>query len=334
MARGNFPAGKLPPAFLSRMLKKFRVSDPSVLLGPSMGEDAAVLLIGKKMIAVAVDPVTFLSNEAGFYAVAVNANDIATRGAKPRWFLCSALFPDNGAHPKMIEKIFSEVERACRLFGVSSIGGHTEITSAVSRPVLTGIMLGEVLGPKALKTSGVKPGDEIILTKSIALEAASVIAREKKLEVKTKFGARLARECEDLIQNIGVVQEALVAYRAGGVHSMHDPTEGGLSSALYEMAGASRVQITVEKEKIPILESVRRLLDFYGLNPLGALSSGALLIAVKPQASKKILSQLSRLKIPATIIGRAFRGKGVVLKSGQRQGTFPRFLRDEIVRFL
>ncbi len=332
--RVNFPAGKLPPAFLSRMLKKFCVSDPAVLLGPSVGEDAAVLSVGGKMIAVAVDPVTFLSEESGLYAVAVNANDIATRGARPRWFLCSALFPETGANPKMIEKTFSEVERACRLFGVSSIGGHTEITSAVSRPVLTGIMLGEVLGPKALKTSGVRPGDEIILTKSIALEAASVIAREKKIEVNSKFGSRFTRECQNLIRNIGVVQEAMAAYQAGGVCAMHDPTEGGLSSALYEMAEASHVQIAVEKEEIPILEPVRRLLDFYGLNPLGALSSGSLLIAARPRASNKIINQLSRLKIPASVVGQAFRGKGVVLKSGQRQETFPRFPRDEIARFL
>ena len=112
MGQVNFPAGKLPPVFLSRMLKKFRVSDPQVLIGPALGEDAAVLKIGRKMIAVAVDPVTFLSKEAGFYAVAVNANDIATRGARPRWFLCSALFPEKQFSPSMIEKIFSEVERS------------------------------------------------------------------------------------------------------------------------------------------------------------------------------------------------------------------------------
>ncbi len=334
MPRANFPAGKLPPLFLSRMLKKFHVSDPKVLQGPAVGEDAAVLSVGGKMIAAAVDPVTFLSGNAGFYAVAVNANDIATRGAKPRWFLCSALFPETSAHPRMIEKIFSEVERACRLFGVSSIGGHTEVTSAVTRPVLTGIMLGEVLGKKALTTSGVCPGDEIVLTKSISLEAASVLARERKSEVRSKFGTRFAQECENLIQNLGVVKEALAAYQLGGVHAMHDPTEGGLSSALYEMAEASKVQIIVEKEKISILECAQRLLNFYGLNPLGSLSSGALLIASSPQASRKILNKLSRLKIPASIIGRAFRGKGVVLKGERGRGAFPRFSRDEVARFL
>ena len=334
MGQVNFPAGKLPPVFLSRMLKQFRNSDPQVLIGPALGEDAAVLKIGGKMVAVAVDPVTFLSKEAGFYAVVVNANDIATRGARPRWFLCSALFPEKRSSPSLIKKIFSEVERSCRLFGVSSIGGHTEITSSVTRPVLTGIMLGEVLGKKALSTSGVCPGDDIILTKSAALEAASVIAREKKSRVQSKFGAAFARQCEKLIENIGVVKEALAAYQVGNVHAMHDPTEGGLSSGLYEMAEASRVRIEIEEEKIPVLECVRRLLDFYGLNALGALSSGALLIASPPQSSGKIVAQLSRLKIPAVVIGRAFRGKGVLLKKGKRQKEFPRFSRDEIARFL
>ena len=142
------------------------------------------------------------------------------------------------------------------------------------------------------------------------------------------------RQCEKLIENIGVVKEALAAYQVGNVHAMHDPTEGGLSSGLYEMAETSQVRIEIEEEKIPVLECVRRLLDFYGLNALGALSSGALLIALPSQSSGKIIAQLSRLKIPAVVIGRAFRGKGVLLKNGKRQKEFPRFSRDEIARFL
>lgn len=331
-SRLSFPAGKLPPEFLARELKKFRVLDTSVLIGPAPGEDAAVLSIGKKLIAAAVDPVTFVSDKPGFYVVAVNANDIATRGARPRWFLCSALFPEGRSSPSRIREIFAEVRQACRLFGVSSIGGHTEITSAVNRPVLTGIMLGEALGSKALSTSGVRPGDAIILTKSVALEAASVIAREKRREVELRFGKKFLLRCLGFIHQIGVVKEALAAYQVGGVHAMHDPTEGGISCGLYEMAEASRLRLVLNEEPLPILKETRLLHDFYGLNPLGSLSSGALLIAAAFNRSAQIIRELAQIKIPAALIGRAVRGKPGVFFNGKSSRPFPRFKRDEIAR--
>ena len=333
MARENFPAGKLPSEFLAKMLNQFRASDPSVIIGPAPGEDAAVLSIKNKLIALAVDPITFASKESGFYAVAVNANDIATRGAKPRWFLCSALFPEGKASKVEIQKIFSDVSRACNFFGVTSIGGHTEITSAVTRPVLTGIMVGEVLGKKALSTSGVRFGDDLILTKSLGLEAASVIAREKAKELKSRFDERLLLRCQNYLRQIGVVKEALTALSVGGVHAMHDPTEGGVSCGLYEMAEVSKLGFVIEEQSLPILKETRALLDFYGLNPLGVLSSGALLIAASPGHSLKIIEKLSHLQIPAVVIGSA-RGKkrGVVLSGSKGLRPFPRFARDEIAK--
>ncbi|MBI4051327.1 MAG: hypothetical protein HY400_02355 [Elusimicrobia bacterium] len=316
---------------LERLLRKYKASDRRVVLGPGIGEDAAVVSFGNKLLAATTDPITFAVEDIGWYAVAVNANDIATRGAKPRWFLCSALLPEGKTTAKMAEDIFRQVHKACRVLGISSIGGHCEITAGIPRPVLVGFMLGEVLGKRPLATSGVRVGDSLIFTKSAALEAASVIVRERKGEVARRFGKAFVRRCLGFVKYISVVKEALAAIRLGRVHAMHDPTEGGLSTGIFEMAQASGVGFMIENENIALSREAQILCRMYHLDPLGILSSGGLLIACGSGDTSRVVGGIRRAGIPAAVIGRAVPKKyGVVLKQGERFIPFPKFERDEI----
>ena len=232
--------GKLPADLLRRLLASHPATDPRVLLGPSVGEDAAVLDMGGRALVVATDPITFTADLIGWCAVQVNANDVATRGAVPRWFMATVLLPKD-ASETLAENIFSQIADACSELGVSLIGGHTEITLGIDRPIVVGAMLGEAAPDRLVYTSGARPGDAILLTKGIAIEGTAILAREAPqalldagvgMATLENAGAYLST------QGIGITREALAAVGAAPVHAMHDPTEGGLATALSEMAEA------------------------------------------------------------------------------------------------
>ncbi len=138
--------GKLDIHLLERLLGKYTLTDPRVIIGPEIGEDAAVIDPGGKTdhywVATA-DPITFTTEEIGYYGVVVNLNDIATRGAIPKWFLATLLFPE-GTGQKLVQKVFRQIHDACLRFGISFIGGHTEITPGIDKVILSGHMIGEV----------------------------------------------------------------------------------------------------------------------------------------------------------------------------------------------
>ena len=170
--------GKLPPDLLHRLLSDAPITDPRVLIGPGIGEDAAVISMSEDRVLVAkTDPITFASDEIGWYSVHVNANDIAATGAEPRWFLATLLVPENMPESQ-IEKAFHQIADACKDIGVSLIGGHTEVTYDIRRPIVMGAMLGEAHPSDLTPTSAAQVGDAILLTKAIAIEGSAVLARE------------------------------------------------------------------------------------------------------------------------------------------------------------
>ena len=176
-AAGTLALGKPPPEVLARLFERFPVRDPRVVMGPRVGEDAAVLDAGDRYLVAKVDPITFVSDEIGWYAVHVNANDLAVRGARPAWFLMTLLLPEARASEAELEAIFTQVQEACRTLGVSLVGGHTEVTQGIDRPILAGAMLGEVEKDRLVTTAGARVGDAILLSKGVAIEGASILAR-------------------------------------------------------------------------------------------------------------------------------------------------------------
>jgi len=330
-----YPPGKLPLQDLTGLLSRYTQADPRLVVKPGIGRDACVLSFGDRYLVAKTDPVTFASDEIGWYAVQVNANDIASMGGIPRWFLAALLLPEGRTNLRMVEKIFDQISRACQDLGIVLCGGHTEITLGLERPIVVGQMLGEAEPGLLPAPERILPGDEILLTKGIAIEGTALIAREKKGLEKKLGGGRL-RKCRAFLKTpgIGVVREARVAMRSGEVHAMHDPTEGGLATGLLEWARAAEVGLLVEREKIPVLPETEILCRELSLDPLGLIASGALLIAAPPPEAAKIKKALRREGIPVEAIGRFWeKEKGIKISAGGLMRDLPVFARDEIARF-
>lgn len=334
-AQKILPPGKLPAKLLERLLKKYAGKGPDgLVVGPSVGVDAAVIDFSGGYLLAKSDPITFVADEIGRYALEINANDIAVMGGTPKWFLATILLPVGSETPASVETIFSAIARACRARGVTLCGGHTEITPGVTRPVVVGQMLGTVPRSRLVTAAGALAGDDIILTKGIAIEAVSVLARSFGDELKKAFGARYLKKCREFIKDPGlsVVKDAFTACQYGRVHAMHDPTEGGLSTGLYEIALASGCGIIIDRE-IPVLPQARELCAHFGLDPLGAIASGALVLTAVPVEARKILKGLKKARIPAWTIGRvAARRDGVKIAGPKGLKRLKRFERDEIAR--
>ncbi len=331
-----YPLGKLPSDHLARLLADHAPSDPRVVLGPGIGRDAAVIDFGDKYVIAKTDPITFASDEIGWYAVHVNANDVACTGATPRWFLATLLLPQRQTTPSLVDAIFDQIADACHELGIALVGGHTEITHGLDRPIVVGCMLGEVSPDRLVRPDGARPGDALLVTKGIAVEGTAIIAREiNGLSGLNGLDRDFLERCRGFLHEpgISVVRDARVATAAGQVHAMHDPTEGGLATGLLELAEAAGVGLEVEEDAIPILLETRDLCTRLGLDPLGLIASGALLLAVALEDADTVLSALKEAGIAAAHIGQVVeRKRGVVLQSGTGARPIPHFELDEIAR--
>ena len=331
----SLPVGKLEMDYLGEILAKYTQANERVVVGAGVGEDATVIDFGDRYLVAKTDPITFATEEIGWYAVNVNANDVAATGAIPRWFLATLLLPEGSTDRAMVERIFSQLSDACRQLGVSLCGGHTEITYGLARPIVVGQMLGEVERDKLVTTAGAQVGDDIILTKGIAIEATSIIAQEKAGELASKYPSDFIDRCRGFLHQpgISVVREAQIAAAQARVHAMHDPTEGGLAMGLRELAQAAEVGLLVHQERIKVLPETTLLCADYGLNPLGIIASGSLLIVLSPQDSARVIEKLDEAGIAATAIGKVVaREEGLKLMAGGVAGELPYFERDEIAK--
>lgn len=330
----TYSLGKLPPQYLDQLFARYVPSDERVILGPGIGHDAAVISFGDRYLVAKTDPITFAAEEIGWYAVHVNANDVACTGAVPRWFLATLLLPQTGTDKALVDDIFEQIARTCDQLDVALVGGHTEITYGLDRPILAGFMLGEVSPDRLVLPSGARPGDALILTKGIAVEGTAIIAREKGDQLEGVAWRLVERGRQFLNEpGISVVQDARVATSAGDVHAMHDPTEGGLATGLWELAEAGDVGLIVEEESIPILPETAAVCDALGLDPLGLIASGALLLAVPHDQADDIARALQSEGIAAACIGWIVTSEeGVVLRNGGSTQPLPRFDQDEITR--
>ncbi|MBI4219142.1 MAG: hydrogenase expression protein [Chloroflexi bacterium] len=329
--------GKLPAGTLARLLSKIPRNDPRVIVGPGIGEDAAVIEFRPANLIAKTDPITFASDLIGWYAVQVNANDVAASGGTPRWFMATVLLPE-GSPPELPERIFQQIQDAAASLDLALIGGHTEITIGIQRPIVVGVMLGEVAQGAHVSTAGARPGDRLVLTKGIAVEGTAVLAREcrDRLIRKGVSQATVDRAAKYLHEpGISVVRDAEIAMSAGEVHSMHDPTEGGLATAIAEVAAASGNGLRIDAMGVRVLPETDAVCRALGIDPWGLLASGALLIAASPAASTAIVEALNGAGIPTADIGEVT-GPGAPLEivSRGRVSELPRFDRDEVARVL
>ncbi|MER3404224.1 MAG: hydrogenase expression/formation protein, partial [Chloroflexota bacterium] len=267
----------------------------------------------------------------------INANDIAVRGARPLWFLATVLLAQHSSSEQARE-IFRQIEAACRDLGVSLVGGHTEITYGLDRPIVVGCMLGEVERDRLVTTGSARPGDVLVLTKGIAIEGTAVLAREAGSQLRERgIAPEVVRRAANYLfaPGISIVREAQVAVSAAPVHAMHDPTEGGLATALAELAEASGCGVRIFAEAIPVLPECDLICRTLGLNPLGLLASGALLLAVDRQHVHAVLAALAGAGISAVAIGEVTSAQGeLVIVYEEDSYPLPVFERDELARWL
>ena len=332
------PAGKLPNELLGQFLEALDCRDPSVLVGPRVGEDvAAVSLSGEDVLVLKSDPITFATDAVGYYALVVNANDLATCGARPRWMLATLLFPP-GTRPGRVRQVMVELQQAASQFGVSLCGGHTEITDAVNRPVVVGQLAGTVSRSRFIDKRKMRAGDRILLTKGVAVEGTALVAREFPQRL-VELGLRWeeVEECRKFLTEpgISILREAEIAAGCKEVRALHDVTEGGVATALGELGAAGGHRLRVYPDRIPVLGPTARICRLLDLNPLGLIGSGSLLIACGPESCRSLSDALQEAGIPVACIGEVLEeGSGVEALEGEggRPVPWPAFETDEIAR--
>ena len=336
----NLPVGKLKYDFLKQLLPTHN-RNSGLVVGPQIGEDAAVIEFGDNYLVATSDPITFATEDIGWYVVCINSNDIAAMGAVPKWLLVTLLLPEDATTPAMVRDIMAQLTQACAAFDIALCGGHTEVTPVVTQPVVIGQMMG-VTDKNALFTSAdACVGDALILTKGLGIEATAIIARECEEQLREKYDALFLEQAKNYLMHpgISVLKDAQIAIATGGVHAMHDATEGGVATAVYELATAAELGVVVYSDKLfgsPVLYGniTRALCDMFGLNPLGVISSGAMLIASEPEKGEAICRALGMAGISADIIGKFLPPEhGLWLEDATgTQQPLPVFETDEIAK--
>jgi len=319
--QARFTVGKIPPETLLRTVyTNLGRRDKSVLVGPGIGRDSAAVKQNGTVLVFTADPITGTPSHIGQHSVEINANDIATTGARPKWYLCTILLPI-GTREKSLKEIAREIHETAKRLGITVVGGHTEATLGIDRPIISGFMIGETRGIVLSAEDG-RPGDSILLTKTAGLEGTAILARDKATLLKKKgVPDKLLKLARSYQEQISVVEEALLTAKLKGVHALHDPTEGGVLNGLWEMAEASNLGIEVWADKIPVAPATQVICLTLGLDPLKLMSSGTLLLAVEGSKSGVVQKALSKLPSRLTEVGKLTRrDKGrFLVKHGKRQ---------------
>jgi hydrogenase expression/formation protein HypE len=333
----TLPAGKLPADLLSNVLSRISRDDPRVLVGPRVGTDAAAIDMGSSILIVKSDPITFATADSGWYLVNVNANDIACMGGTPKWLLVTALLPEKSTTQTLVEDLFRSIEDACSAIGVTLVGGHTEITIGLDRPILVGNMLGETTRADLINPADAETGDIILLCKGVAIEGTALLARESPASCLRAVDQSVIDRSAGFLRDPGIsVVEAARALQQGGVeiHALHDPTEGGIATALAELVAAAGLGAEVDLDKILIYPETLALCGALDLDPLGLIASGALLALVSASDAERAVQALADANISCTAIGTMTAEQdGLVAFSAGQVVPMPEFEVDEIARF-
>ena len=323
-------SGKLPHELLASLLAELPPLPPEVRLGARIGEDASAIDVPGGTLVVAADPITLTTEDIALLSVVVNANDVAVCGARPRWFLAVVLVPP-GTVESVVRNLFVQLPRALAEVGASLVGGHTEVTPAVNRPVVIGQMLGLVERGRIVTTAGCGPGDVLLQVRPSPIEGAAVLAGEAKDRLG-KVERRVLAEAQAALQHPGIslVDAALLASELGA-KALHDPTEGGLAGGLYEMAAAAAVGIRVDRNSVLWFEPGLAVCEALGCDPWSTLASGTLLAAFASEEAQSALTAFAEAGHPAAAIGVVETGDGAYDVDGI---VLPRPARDEVARLL
>jgi hydrogenase maturation factor len=332
-----FGVGKLPGELLADLLESNPVNDPSVIVGPGVGMDAAAVDPGNELLVVKSDPITFAKDRAPLYLVNVNANDLACMGATPRWMLVTALLPEGKTDEALVRRLFEELNVACRDRGISLIGGHTEITEGLDRTILIGNLLGTVTPDRLLKPGGARPGDRILVSRPVAIEGTALLASDARVHLEPLLGSELLDRAASFLENpsISVRDDAAALLATNAVTALHDPTEGGLATGVRELAMSAKAGAVISRSNVPVMPETQAIADALNLDPLGMLASGSLLATVPPDKMDLVEHACLANEIPIAWIGKITSPeRGIVLRDGNQETDLPAFSTDEVARAL
>ena len=324
--------GKLPENVLVRsVFKQLHTKRPEILQGAGVGEDCAAMILAEdEVFVVSTDPITGTTQDIGKVGMMVTLNDLASAGAEPVGVLLTALLPEDITEPE-IRGMMQQIDAECEKYQVQVMGGHTEVTRAVNQPVLTVTGIGKVKKGAMVSTGGAKPGDDIVVTKWIAIEGTSILAKEKETELLTRYPQNLIDEAKAMDKHLSVVPEAAIAVKSG-VSAMHDVTEGGIFGAFWEMAEASGVGLEIDLKKIPIRQESVEICEFFGINPYELISSGSMLMAAED--GNLLVRSLKKAGIEATVVGKAVAGNDRVLVNEEERRFLEPPKADELYKVL
>lgn len=332
------PVGKLDMQLLSGLLEKYTSSDEYVKIGARVGEDAAVVDFGDRYLVTKTNPITFATQQIGWYVVHVCVNNMVVRGVRPRWMLNCILLPEGKTTPGLVEQIFRQIYEAGKEVGVEVIGGHTEVTYGLDRPIIAGHLIGEIAKEELVATGAARPGEAILVTKALGVEATAILAGELGEELQTRgYAADFIERAQNFLHDpgISVYRDALAAAETGAVKAMTDATEGGLATALHELASAAGIGVRVERDKIPLYPETQTICSEFGLDPMGVIASGMLIMTAEPGDAPRIVKALRDVGIDCTEIGVVTPpSEGLMMKQADEWVPLPYFSSDEITRAL
>lgn len=312
--------GKVPPEMLKNSVYPFLGKKrKEVLVHSGLGEDCSIIDYGENVAVVSTDPITGADKNSGYIGVYISTNDIAACGAKPIGIMVTLLLPA-GSNETMLKDIMEGIHKGANSIGIEVLGGHSEITDGVVKPIISVTALGIAKKDEYVTSSGAKPGDDVIITKALGLEGTAILAADYEDILKEKLGNELVSRAKAFIDNIGVVEEGITAAKVG-VSAMHDITEGGLLGAAYEIAEASGVGMEISEEDLPIYPETKAICEFFQINPLGLISSGSMLICT-PKGNE-VIEALKSKGIRATIVGKVTKKDKVLISKGNQSLIIP-----------
>ena len=293
--------GKISENVLKRsVLKKIKTHREEVVSGAGIGKDCAILAFGEEETVLSVTPVTAPVTELSSYAIPMALNNIAVAGAHPVGVMLSILLPEETEETEL-RQIMEQAEEVCHAWNVEIMGGHTEVTSVVAKPVMTVTGVGRKEAARAGFPQGIKANQDIVVSKWIGLEGTARLAKEHKEELCSKYPVRMIEEAAAYDKYLSVIPEAATAMKSG-VCGMHDVSRGGIFGALWEMASGAGVGLEVDLKKLPIKQETVEICEFFELNPYELLSGGCLIMVTED--GNGLVSALAREEIPAVIVGR------------------------------
>lgn len=326
-------AGKFSPEKLKELvLTRVGVRRSEVLVRAAVGEDSAVVDAGDRLWVVSTDPITGTSAEIGRLGVHISCNDVASNGAEPLGVQIVLLLPD-GTSDEQVALVMGQADQACRELGIEILGGHTEITSKVTDPIVVVTAMGLVERRHLVTSAGARPGDRIWVTKGVGLEGTAILAWELAEELKlAQLGPDLLARALAFSDELSAVREGVAAAKAGAT-AMHDVTEGGLYGALWELGEAAGIGFRIDGESVPVREETAAICRALDIDPLGLISSGTMLILAQEHVD--IQAAVGAVGVKAVCIGWAtLQDDGTTILRGATQMPTPKLQEDELWRVL